>query len=222
VNRRHLAPVVVRLLAGLLVLVLVGWAAGEVWVASIGSAETDFMRDLAAERSQGLIELARLVTWLGSLWLLVPLGLVACFLLVRAGLVVEAVALAVALAGATLIADLTKLLTDRPRPPVVHLQHVGESSFPSAHATQASAFWLSAVLVLRAARPRSGFVAVASVAAVFVVGAVAWSRVYLGVHYPSDVVAGVALGSAWASYVSHCLLRRAAPAARADALKPPA
>ena len=148
--------VVPRLLAGIAVLVLAGWAAGEVWVASIGGAETDFMRDLAAERSQGLVEVARVLTWLGSLWVLAPVAVIIGILLVRAGLVVEAAGLAVGLLGAVLIADLTKGLVSRPRPPVEHLQKVSSSSFPSTHATQASAFWFSLVLALRAAgaRPR--------------------------------------------------------------------
>ncbi len=209
-GRRWPGPVAARLLGGLAVLVLLAWAAAELWVAAIGTAESDFMRTLTAERSQGLIELARLVTWLGSLWLLIPLGLVFCFLLARAGLLIEAVALAVGLAGAIVIEDVTKALTARPRPPVEHLQEVGSSSFPSSHATQASAFWLSLVLALRAARMQKRILVAAAAATIVVVAAVAWSRVYLGVHYPSDVVAGVALGSGWALYASGCLYRNPA------------
>jgi undecaprenyl-diphosphatase len=202
---RHPGSVAARLLIGLLVLIVLGWAAGEVWVASIGGAETSFMRSLAAERSQGLVEAARLVTWLGSLWLLVPCAVVACVLLVRAGLVVEAVALAVALLGAVVIADVTKALVDRPRPPVEHLQKVTSSSFPSTHSTQAGAFWFAAALALRRAGVRTVLL---PAHAATVVLAVAFSRVYLGVHYPSDVTAGVLLGSAWAFYTARCLYGR--------------
>ena len=137
---------------GLAAFVLVGWLAGELWVSIIGSSEADAMRSLAEQRSQALIETARVITWAGSGFVLVPLAVVYCLVLGRAGLWREAAAVALSLGGAMLIYELTKALTARPRPSVEHLQAVTGSSFPSGHATQASAFWLSLVLALRATR----------------------------------------------------------------------
>jgi undecaprenyl-diphosphatase len=107
-----------------------------------------------------------------------------------------------------LIAVWVKLFMMRPRPPVEHLQAVTSSSFPSGHATQASAFWLSLVLALHMAGAPPTITGVAAGLALLIVLGVAASRVYLGVHYPSDVAAGVLLGTGWALYVSHCLRRR--------------
>jgi undecaprenyl-diphosphatase len=196
-----------RLGLGLAAFVLVGWAAGELWVSISSSSETDAMRSFAEGRVQALIEVARVVTWAGSGFLLVPLAVVCCLLLDRAGLRREAIALALALGGAMLISDLTKALTSRPRPPVEHLQSVTGSSFPSGHATQASAFWISLTLALRATELPRAVVRVAPVLALLLVLAVAWSRVYLGVHYPSDVIAGVVLGTGWSFYVARCVVR---------------
>ena len=190
---------------GLAAFVLVGWLVGELWVAIIGSSEADAMRSIAEQRSQTLIQTARVVTWAGSGFVLVPLAAVYCLLLGRSGLWREAAAVAISLGGAMLISDVTKTLTARARPSVEHLQAVTGSSFPSGHATQASAFWLSLVLALRATRVTSFARRVAGVFAATLVLGVAWSRVYLGVHYPSDVVAGVILGSGWALWVRRCL-----------------
>lgn len=201
-----------RLMLGLAVFVLLGWGAGGLWTSVVGSADLNAVRDVAAQRTPGLTEVAKVLTWAGSAFLLVPLALIACLALIRAGLRREALAVALSLGGAMLISDLVKQLVSRPRPPVEHLQAVTGSSFPSGHATQASAFWLSLVLVLPAAgaSPRATFVA--GGLALMIVLAVAASRVYLGVHYPSDVVAGVLLGSGWSAYVWRNLRSPPSPA----------
>ena len=201
---------------GLAACVLVGWLAGELWVSIIGSSEADAMRSLAEQRSQTLIETARVITWAGSGFVLVPLAVVYCLVLGRAGLWREAAAVALSLGGAMLIYDLTKALTARPRPSVEHLQAVTGSSFPSGHATQASAFWLSLVLALRGTSVTPFALRMAGIAATALVLGVAWSRVYLGVHYPSDVLAGVILGSGWALWVRRCLHPSAAQPAAVD------
>ena len=112
---------------------------------------------------------------------------------------------ALSLAGAMLLSDVVKLLVSRPRPPVEHLQAVTGSSFPSGHATQASAFWFSLVLALSAAGVAPLVTRVAAGLALALVLAVALSRIYLGVHYPGDVLAGVLLGTGWAVFVARCM-----------------
>jgi membrane-associated phospholipid phosphatase len=194
-----------RLVTGLVVFVLVGWAVGELWTSIVGSGELDAMRKIASQRSMALTEAARVVTWAGSALVLVPLALTACVVLVRAGLRRGALAVSVSLAGAVLISDLVKLLVSRPRPPVEHLQAVTGSSFPSGHTTQASAFWFSLVLLLRAVGAPPRVTRVAAALALLIVLAVAASRVYLGVHYPGDVVAGMLLGTGWAAWVFRCV-----------------
>jgi undecaprenyl-diphosphatase len=188
----------VGLILGFVALILAGWGAGELWRSIVGTIELDAMRDLAADRSGALTSIARTVTWAGSAFLLVPLGLVCCLVLVRRGLTREALILATSLAGAIGLAVTVKLLVERPRPPVEHLQAVSGPSFPSEHATQASAFWFSLALVLPAAGLVARATRLCAGLAVGLVLAVAASRVYLGVHYPADVIAGILLGTAWA------------------------
>jgi undecaprenyl-diphosphatase len=199
---------VLRLLVGLVAFIAIGWGAGELWTSVVGSLEQEAMRSLAAGRTEPLISTARVVTWAGSAFVLVPLAVGCALLLARAGMRREALAVAISLGGAMLIADVVKLLTSRPRPSVEHLQVVGGSSFPSAHTMQASAFWLALALTLQARAVRRRVLWLAVGGAVLVALIVAWSRVYLGVHYPSDVVAGLALGWGWALFVTHVMRTR--------------
>mgnify|MGYP002621435277 CR=1 FL=1 len=87
----------------------------------------------------------------------------------------------------------------RPRPDIVpHLSHVTTSSFPSGHSMLSAIVYLTLGSLLAASVPRRGLkVYVLSIAIVLslIVGV---SRVYLGVHYPTDVLAGWIAGLVWA------------------------
>ena len=194
-----------RLVLGLAIFVLLGWGVGELWTSVVGSVELNVVRDVAAQRTAVLTDVMRVITWAGSAFLLVPLALIACLAFVRAGLRREALAVTLSLGGAMLISGGVKLLVSRPRPPLEHLQAVTGSSFPSGHTTQASAFWFSLVFAMPAAGASPKLTRLAAGLALLIVLAVAASRVYLGVHYPSDVIAGMLLGTSWATYVSRCM-----------------
>lgn len=194
-----------RLMLGLGVFMLLGWGVGEIWTSVAGSFELNAVREVAAQRTAAFTDAVRVITWAGSAFLLVPLALIFCLAFARAGLRREALAVALSLGGAMLISSGVKLLVSRPRPPVEHLQAVTGSSFPSGHTTQASAFWFSLVFAVQAAGASPRQTRVAGGVALLIVLAVAASRIYLGVHYPSDVVAGMLLGTGWATHVSRCL-----------------
>lgn len=110
---------------------------------------------------------------------------------------------AAVLTGAVLLAwtssSLGKALYARPRPDLVpHGMTVYSASFPSGHSTLATATYLTLAMLLAslAARRRTKALCY-GVATVLLIG-VGLSRVYLGVHWPSDVLAGWTLGAAWA------------------------
>src|SRR5436190_11265449 len=144
-------------------------------------------------------EAARDVTALGGYTVLtLVVGAVLGFLVIGRHFHAALLVLA-ATAGGGLLSILLKDLYGRPRPDLVpHLTRVSTSSFPSGHAMLAAVTYLTlgALLARLVERWRAKlyFVGVA-VALTLLVGA---SRVYLGVHYPTDVAAGWAAGVAWA------------------------
>ena len=106
--------------------------------------------------------------------------------------------LAAAYAGADLAFNAVKELVGRPRPPAgILLKPVAGPSFPSGHATQAVAVYGMLAALTAAATPRWSRKVAAWAAAVVIVGTVAVSRLYLGTHWLTDVLGGLALGAAW-------------------------
>lgn len=104
--------------------------------------------------------------------------------------------------GESFIVESIKGFFGRERPTVVpHLLDVSNYSFPSGHSASAMAVYLTlAVIISRATKEYRARLYVITVAIIFACS-IAVSRLYLGVHYPSDVAAGLALGAAWAAIV---------------------
>jgi undecaprenyl-diphosphatase len=110
--------------------------------------------------------------------------------------------------GAGLGSAILKQLIARPRPTIIpRLVEVSESSYPSGHSFAATSFYLLLMFLAfrryRSARARGVLAACAFV----VIAGVCASRLYLGVHYPSDVLGGALLGAAWACFLTAFLSR---------------
>lgn len=110
----------------------------------------------------------------------------------------EAIFFAASMGGAAVIMGLTKVVLARPRPelfPDVNYWQTASPSFPSGHATGSAAFALTLFFVVRRLAPR--WQVLAGGFGVLFCLLVSASRLYLQVHYPSDILAGIALGSGW-------------------------
>ncbi|HEV2237089.1 MAG TPA: phosphatase PAP2 family protein, partial [Ktedonobacterales bacterium] len=168
---------------------------------------------VATLRTPALDRVMYAFTYLGSGLTLALLAAATVAVLLAARRSREAILLALALVAGTLFFSAVKLLVARPRPPLEDARIVqGGLSFPSGHSTLAAMFYGTlAYFIIRALRREWPRVLVGVVAALLVL-AVGISRIYLGVHYPSDVAAGWAAGVVWLGLVfatEHAWLARA-------------
>jgi undecaprenyl-diphosphatase len=156
-------------------------------------------------RTDRLITVAKSISTLGAFGsLAIVAALIAVWLWRRGWHVGLAVAPLTSLVLASLASTVAKALFDRERPPVtVHATTVTLAAFPSGHATDAAAFFLAASLTLAItiAHQRSTQIVLIATGLLLAV-LVGLSRLVLGVHWLSDVVAGWALGAAFAIAVT--------------------
>lgn len=145
-----------------------------------------------------LEEMGRDVTALGSFAFLgfVFAATVGYLLLVRKR--VLAGLMSVAVLGGVVISTLLKLGFDRPRPEIPHAARVFTASFPSGHATLSAITFLTLGALLTRSSPEPRVKVYVVALTVFLTVMVGLSRLYLGVHYPTDVLAGWSIGAAWA------------------------
>jgi undecaprenyl-diphosphatase len=191
-------------------------AAGALWgffniAGEIGEGETSSLdrRILLALRnpadpsdpigSRSLQEAMRDVTALGgvTVMILVTLVSVLAFLMHRRRW--HAAILTGTVLAAVVSSEGLKHLYGRPRPDLVpHGSYVYSASFPSGHSTLSAATFLTLAMLIASLEPNRGTKAMVFVLAGLLILAIGFSRVYLGVHWPSDVLAGWCLGAAWA------------------------
>ncbi len=154
-----------------------------------------------------LQESARDITALGGFTVTVLVSIFATAMLVLHRRRREALLFAAVVIGTEVASEAIKFLIARPRPVLVpHYDLVYSSSFPSGHAMMSPVVYLTLAAVLAAGTPSRQVRTVLLGSAAFLVVAIGVSRVYLGVHWPTDVLAGWALGCAIALAASYVLL----------------
>lgn len=205
-----------RLLHGEVVLVVALFAFAALFLAFVGLADEVIEGDMA-QFDQAVVmafrhgtdlaqpigpawlqEMVRDVTALGSFAVLGFVLVVSLGYLLMVGQRGAALFMTVSVLGGTLVSTLLKQGFDRPRPDYPHVAQVFTASFPSGHALLSAVTYLTIGIILARVTParhlRIYFVSVAVVLTLLI----GTSRVYLGLHYASDVLAGWSIGAAWA------------------------
>jgi undecaprenyl-diphosphatase len=136
------------------------------------------------------------ITWLGSLYLLLPLSVLLCFLLLWAGKSGHVILIVLNMSVTIISVHVAKLMFRRPRPSTADLLVTMPSdwSFPSAHTAQATAFFMSVALIAFQTLPPA-WANLVALLSLLLVGIVGYSRIYLQVHFVSDVLAGILLAA---------------------------
>lgn len=165
----------------------------------IGAMDSWLLAKISSWRSPVLDTAFEVVTWLGSLWVLVPLTLIAAAALWANDRVLALRILVLPLAAA-LASNLLKQVIGRERPALFESIHAVpvDPSMPSSHAAQIAAVAIG--ITLLAGEDNRWLAGMILACVALIVGI---SRLYLQVHWPSDVVAGWLLGALCALAVVH-------------------
>jgi undecaprenyl-diphosphatase len=185
-------------LACLLVLGVIAEDIREQEAITLDAIVTPFLHGIA---TPGLDAFMRTATDLASTPVLGTVLAVAVVLLVRAGRRREALFLVVAIGGSVVLNQSLKVIFERPRPQLEWARVIPEYSFPSGHAMNSLVFCVALGLIAwRVWGRRAGITAIGLGAALALL--IGTSRIYLGYHYFSDVVAGFLAGLAWVLVLS--------------------
>ena len=170
---------------------------------ALGKWDAEVPRQLVQYRQQEGISGSKLITTLSeTLTIIILTVLAAAVFRWMFGRWRESLVVIYAVVGETAIFTATTLFIDRPRPSVPHLDEAPPtSSFPSGHTAAAVCFYgaIAAIIIWHTRHRWIKVVAVVVCAAVPLT--IGGSRVYRGMHYPTDVLVGGLLGAIWLTVV---------------------
>ena len=170
---------------------------------SVGSWDADVPRRLVEYRQQGGISESKFITMMSATPTIVVLTVLAALAFRwMFGRWRESLVVIYAVVGETAVFMATTLFIDRPRPMVPHLDVAPPtSSFPSGHTAAAVCFYGSVAAIAVWHSRRRWVTAMVVILCAAIPLLIASSRVYRGMHYPTDVLAGAMLGAIWLSVV---------------------
>ena len=159
------------------------------------------IRWMGAHHTHGLDTIMVEVTALGTGTVVMMIVAVAALFLVLTSHKYSAILLLASTAGGIVLNGVLKLGFNRPRPAIFLPEvHTVSSSFPSGHAMSAAIVYSTVAYLAARLHKRRWARWLVMTTAFVVIALISISRLYLGVHYPSDVVAGLAIGLAWAGF----------------------
>jgi undecaprenyl-diphosphatase len=191
--------------AGFIGLILLGTAFGWIVVHTLQPLDLAVVQAAVAHRSAALTPLMHRFSDLGGEMTVIIILAIALLVLLLARRWVDALGVLAAVVGTLYLYEFIVRWVGRHRPAVQHLENPGGSSFPSGHVANSTALYLAILLAAFVYVRNPGLrVALLAIAAILVTG-IAVSRIYLGLHYPTDDIAGFLIGLAWALTARYAL-----------------
>ena len=175
--------------------------AGQVSSGRTQAFDDAVLRWVAEHRSPGFEPVALEITFLGTGTVVLALVAVSGMFLWLSNHKYSAVLLLVSTVGGIVLNNVLKVGFGRPRPQIIDWgTDVVSWSFPSGHAMSAAVVYGTVAYLAARLQRRHLHRVLTMCAAILLILLIAASRVYLGVHYPSDVLAGIIIGLAWAAF----------------------
>jgi undecaprenyl-diphosphatase len=158
-------------------------------------------------RTAGLDLFFSNISWAGSSFILLPVILLQVFMLITRKKVWDAMFLVGSFVGASALCNICKFIIARPRPDLFPslISLPPGFSFPSSHATQITVFVLAELVLLKVFMGSKSFILFTIAGGVLIL-LVCLSRLYLQVHYPTDLVAGFLTSIFWLAALSTLML----------------
>ena len=165
------------------------------------SFDDNVMRWMGIHRIEWIERSLLEITALGTGLVLMMIVIIASLFLVATQHRFSAFLLLVASAGGLILNTMLKSTFDRPRPRLFEwLTNPSGSSFPSGHAMGSAIVYFTVAYLIARLEKRRWMRAITITTSLLLVLLISVSRLYLGVHYPSDVIAGMVIGLAWAGF----------------------
>jgi undecaprenyl-diphosphatase len=165
------------------------------------SFDETVMRWMGAHRIEWIEQSLLEITALGTGLVLMMIVVISALFLVATRHRFSAFLLLVASAGGLILNGILKSSFDRPRPRLFEwLTDPSSSSFPSGHAMGSAIVYFTVAYLIARLEKRRWMRAVTIITSLLLVLLISVSRLYLGVHYPSDVLAGMTIALGWAGF----------------------
>lgn len=180
----------------LILAVVFGYVASLIGNGNITQFDTAIINIVQGAESPGLTNVMKVFTTIGSTKTVLAISAVTLGLLLYFRQKAQTILFVIVIGGTAALNLVLKLFFQRARPDLNRLIEISGYSFPSGHTMMATSLYIILAFILWKNAKRSGrFLYV--IGAFFMIGMICLSRIYLGVHYPSDIVGGISASTFW-------------------------